>query len=199
MSHSLSRQNSRAQNIETPSDGHTGLSLAFDDWAINFEEDETKDVKVNENVPGKKIVKAKKSDDAKDTGMSKGVVCVVHRKSASGKVVIKRHAIQTSFFAMPSNASKDDKKKVDEKVKSIIAEYEANKYVVNTYNFDLPFDIDAIGKITTGYTTCKAKALSVTDVKKRKKADADSDDEVMPKGKKRALADEPLAKKAKAV
>lgn len=186
----ISRQNSRAQNLETHSDHHTGLSLAFDDIELGTEEE-----KEPENPKTESII---------DSDKSKGVVCVVSRLSAKGKTVIKRHAVQTSFFAIPAKASKEDKRKVDEKIKTIIGTYEANKYIVETHRFELPFAVDAICKVTKGYTA-SAKPLKVEDVKKRKRgADASDDDdnevnEVMPKGKNRAVAAEPKGKKAKAV
>ena len=131
----------------------------------------------------------------------KGIVCVVSRTSANGKILIKSHAVQTSFFALPLNPTKADLKKVDEKVKDIAASYEANKYKVDRYDFNLPFEVEAICRVTKGYTPT-AKPLKAEDVKKKRKIadadeDADEDADKAPKSKKRALADEPTAKRAK--
>lgn len=169
MTRSLSRQNSHAETIQ-----HTGLSLEIGAFNIDDENDE-----LEPEVKGK------------------GVVVVVSRVSASGKITIKPHAVQTSFFALPLKPSKEDIKAVDEKVKDIMASYEANKYRVERHDFNLPFEVEAICRVTKGYTPT-AKPMKAEDLKKKRKAndaDADADADAGLKGKKRrATDDEPKRK-----
>ena len=164
MERRLSRKASKHEDV--PSDGHTGISLAFDDFCIN--------------------------PDEPPAALSKGVVCVVSR--LEGKE-IKPHAVQTSFFALPLDASEANKKAVEKKVREISNTYRANKYNVEKFEFDLPFEVGAICRVTKGYTsTPKAmQAVSAAEEGNKKKrkgshdeASDEGEDNTEPCKKKRA-------------
>jgi hypothetical protein len=169
---------------------HTGCSLAFDDFGLSDKEEEYKPepTKIPEKKTLRKTTKKTAPAIAADTVMlpAEGVVLLVSR---AGKNKIKPHALQTSFFAYPQDASDEDRKAVDDKVDAIASTFRANKYEVVKHTFDLPFKVDAICKVSKGYSTT-VKALKAGDI-------PENDDEEL-KGKKRSRGDaDKEAKKAK--
>lgn len=144
-------------------------------------------------APKKFPIIEKKKTELSET--SKGYVVVAGRASKSGKNSIKKHALQKSFFAVPSDANEEEKNAVLKKVKDMVADYEANKYEAKMYELELPFSVEVIGGFTTGYCTATPKPVKAD----KKALDDIPEGSVHGKGKKRVCDDDSKpAKKAKA-
>lgn len=122
---------------------------------------------------------------------SQAFCVVVSRPSAGGDPKILRHLIPNTFFVLPDNATDEDKRKVRHLIGCAAGQYDVNQYSVERLEFEVPFEVDVISKVTTGYVKPKPKALAVADVtvadvsvndKKKRKAD---DDE--PRSKRRNM------------
>jgi hypothetical protein len=80
-----------------------------------------------------------------------GTVCVVSRPSTNKKNNIKSYALQNTFYAYPADASPDTKKTVSDKIKEIADNFEFQKYDIKVYEFELPFEVEEVCRISGGY------------------------------------------------
>jgi hypothetical protein len=80
-----------------------------------------------------------------------GTVCVVSRPSTNKNNNIKSYALQNTFYAYPADASPDTKKTISGKIKEITDNFEFQKYDFKVYEFELPFEVEEVCRISGGY------------------------------------------------
>lgn len=102
---------------------------------------------------------------------SKGIVCVVKRPSAiSKKKDIKTYALQNTFYAYPLDATNETRDKILSKIKEVSDNFEFQKYETKICEFELPFEVEEICKISTGYSTVPKRHKIKNNTGKRKRA-----------------------------
>jgi len=136
----------------------TGISQEFD-FLFSSQQDDA-------NIPGIPL--------DSNLCLSIGVVAVAEREITHKKLKKEDpHALQKTFYAYPKFANQETKNLIAAAIESDIANFEVQQYTVKKYTFGLPFPVQAICNITTGYNG-KPKMLKA-DTNKRGRAAAEKD------------------------
>lgn len=112
-----------------------------------------------------------------DSNLTKsiGVVAVVNRNVVHKKQKkVEPYALQRTFYAYPKNSDEEIIRKIRDRIDEELADFRLQNYTVEVYKFGLPFEVEKVGYISSGYTG-KPKMLKA-DTKKRK-AREDTDEE----------------------
>ena len=112
-----------------------------------------------------------------DSNLAKsiGVVAVVNRNVVHKKQKkVEPYALQRTFYAYPKNSDEEIIRKIRDRIEEELADFRLQNYTVEIYKFGLPFEVEKVGYISSGYTG-KPKMLKA-DTKKRK-AREDTDEE----------------------
>jgi len=128
------------------------------------------------------------SVDSQNT-LSIGTVCVMQRSSSNKKQkVIKKFAMQKTFYAYPKNATTEQKNKVETRIQNDVADFILQGYEVHTHKFGLPFEVEEICCVSRGYNLLPKilKAARVVGAKRKtvsssssEESDKDDCDEIM--------------------
>ncbi len=102
-----------------------------------------------------------------------GTVCVIYRPSSNRKQkVIKKFALQKTFYAYPRNATTEQKNKIETRIQNDMADFVLQGYEIQTHTFDLPFEVEEICCVSRGYNLLpkilKAPRVPATVGAKRK-------------------------------
>lgn len=172
----------------SPRFARSGMSQDFFD-ALNFDADD---------------ISALPDDSV--AALSVGIVAVMSRPSTNKRQKeIKPFALQKCFYACPKHMSDEQKEKVKARIEKDITDFKYQKYKVEIHRFGLPFVVEEICCISTGYNLVpkilKAPPPASTEIKTEKKrrrnasddedgkdedgkGDDEEDDAYVPKGSK---------------
>ena len=105
--------------------------------------------------------------------LSIGTVCVIYRPSSNRKQkVIKKFALQKTFYAYPRNSTTEQKNKIETRIQNDMADFVLQGYEIQTHTFDLPFEVEEICCVSRGYNLLpkilKAPRVPATVGAKRK-------------------------------
>ena len=105
-----------------------------------------------------------------------GTVCVVWRPSTNKRDNIEAYALQNTFYAYPIDATEETKKDIEARNKKITDDFEFQKYNLEVFEFDLPFKVGNICRISSrcGMTPKRHKTATAGGKRKRTKDDDDS-------------------------
>jgi hypothetical protein len=114
-----------------------------------------------------------------DSNLAKsiGVVAVVNRNVEHKKQKkVEPYALQRTFYAYPKDANEEMIRRVRDKMEEELADFRLQNYTVEIYKFGLPFVVEKVGNISSGYTG-KPKMLKAETKKRKVREDTESDDD----------------------
>jgi hypothetical protein len=150
------RRSTRSSSGLSATSPHTGLSQGFENWGLD------------ENTVVVSEERAK----------SFATVCVAHRASTHKKQKeVKPFVLQNTFYAFTKDISEQDKEAIDTKIKDIVADFETQDYTVERKTFGLPFEVQAICRITPGYNMTAKKVKAYPGQKRRNRDESEDEKE----------------------
>lgn len=112
-----------------------------------------------------------------EVALSIGIVCVMRRPSSNRKQkVIKKFALQKTFYAYPKNATTEQKNRIETRIQDDIGDFALQGYEVETYKFGLPFEVEEICCVSRGYNLLP-KILKAPRVGAKRRAASSSSSE----------------------
>lgn len=123
-----------------------------------------------------KVGKESNIDYSTHDGISYATVCIVSRPANTEKKIVVPYALQSTFFAYPTDASDADKTAIDAFVEDKVADFRLQKYYVTRIIFNFPTKVDQICRISLGYSTVPKMMKAPKRIRKRKQAESDEDE-----------------------
>lgn len=143
---------------------HTGLSQDFEDVEITN--------LTPPSSPSARVI------DTSIPALSYAVLCLANRPSTNKRQKpVEVFALQNTFFAYPTETPRPVLQTINDKIGEITDDFIVQGYTIDKKVFPLPFAVEQICRVSTGYTMTAKKLKAPKAGKKRKHHSSDEEEE----------------------